>query len=123
MEKAVGGAGDAAGEAATGIFEEAGVVLIVLGALLAVIFGAGAFLLYQAPLILTEAAFELILATSLIRGMKRIDNPDWMGSVLRTTIVPFLITLTVAVTAAFVGLLVHPEATKISEVIRHLVAD
>jgi hypothetical protein len=38
---------------------------VVLGALLALIFGAGAYLIYKAPLILSEAAFDFLLAARL----------------------------------------------------------
>lgn len=47
--------------------------------------GAGVYLLYEAPFILSEAAFEFVLAASLVSGTKRIDSSDWMGSVLKTT--------------------------------------
>jgi hypothetical protein len=40
-------AGDAAGDAASGIVEEGGWVLVVLGILLAIVFGAGIYLVYE----------------------------------------------------------------------------
>jgi hypothetical protein len=115
------GIADAAGDAASGIFEDAGIVLVVLGALLALVFGAGAYLIYEAPLILSEAAFDFLLAASLIRGMKKIDNPDWMGSVLRTTIIPFLFIFVIATLIAYIAQAACPQAYKLSEVIRFLI--
>lgn len=114
------GIADAAGDAASGIFEDAGIVLLVLGALLALIFGAGAYLIYEAPMILSEAAFEFLLAASLIRGMKKIDNPDWMGSVLRTTIVPFLFIFAIATLIAYIAQAAYPQAYKLSEAILYM---
>lgn len=70
-------AGDAAGEAASGILEDNGWVLVVLGILLAIVFGAGIFLLYQAPFILTEAAFDFALSASLVKSARKIDATDW----------------------------------------------
>lgn len=116
------GVGGAAGEAASSIFEDAGIILIILGILLALILGAGAYLIYEAPAILSEAAFEFILATSLVRGMKRMDNPDWMGSILRTTIVPFIFVFVMALIVAAIAHSSYPQAKKLSEVISHLLS-
>jgi len=104
--KAAAGAGEAAGEIASGILDadECALPLILLGALLAAVFGAGLYLIWQAPSILPEAAFDAALAASLLRGAKRIDAPDWTGGVLRATWKPFLwiaaVTLAVALAAA-----------------------
>lgn len=116
------GVGSAAGEAASSIFEDAGIILIILGILLAFFFGAGAYLIYEAPAILSEAAFEFVLATTLVRGMKRMDNPDWMGSVLRTTIVPFIFVFVIALTVAAIAHSSYPQAKKLSEVIGYLLS-
>ncbi|MBI5234035.1 MAG: hypothetical protein HY880_06750 [Deltaproteobacteria bacterium] len=112
------GIADTAGETASGIFEEGGIVLIILGALLAIVFGAGIYLIYEAPGILSEAAFEFLLAASLVKGMKRLDDPDWMQSVLRTTIVPFLVVLFVSLILAAVVKSSYPSAIKLSEVVK-----
>lgn len=112
----------AVGDAAGGIFEDAGVILVILGVLLALIFGAGIYLIYEAPMILSEAAFEFLLATTLIRGMKKMDNPDWIGSVLRTTLPAFLFTLFVAIVLALIAQSAYPRATKLSEVVKFLLS-
>ncbi|MCL4477454.1 MAG: hypothetical protein M1508_14740 [Nitrospirae bacterium] len=115
-----GKAADAAGGALSDIFDDAGKVLIILGVLLAVIFGAGIYLVYQAPMILTDAAFNFLLATSLARNARKMSSPDWMGSVFRATVWPFVIVLSVAVWLAYVAQSAVPQATKLSQVIRHL---
>ena len=118
-----GGVADAAGDAASGIFEDAGIVLIILGLLLALIFGAGAYLIYEAPAILSEAAFEIALAASLIKRLKKMENPDWMGSVLRTTIGPFLFIFCITSVVAFIAKSAYPKATKLSEVLKYLISN
>lgn len=118
-----GGVADAAGEAASSIFDDAGIVLIILGVLLALIFGAGIYLIYEAPLILSEAAFEFALAASLIRRMKKMENPDWMGSVLRTTIGPFIFIFFTAFIFGLVAVSSYPKATKLSEVLKYLISN
>jgi hypothetical protein len=115
-----GSIAEAAGDAASGAFDDEGFVLIILGILLAIVFGAALYLLYAAPAILAEAAFDFALASSLVRSARRMDNPDWMGSVFRATAIPFLIVLLVAIAAAGVGIYACPEATKMSEVVRTL---
>ncbi len=120
---AAGGAVDAAGEAASGIFEDAGIVLIIFGVLLALIFGAGMYLIYEAPLILSEAAFEFVLAASLIRRVKKMENPDWMGSVLRTTIGPFLFIFFITFIFGLVAASAYPEATKLADVLKYLISN
>jgi len=113
--------GSAAAEVGGSVLGEAGggcLVLIALVGILALIFGAGIYLLYEAPAILSEAAFELFLAAGLIRSMKKMDNPDWMGSVFRTTVGPFLIVVFLTMLFAVSANHFYPDATKFSEVIR-----
>jgi len=123
-----GGIGDAVGDVVGGVAEglgdEGGVVIIValaaLAALMAVVIGTGAYLVYEAPFILSEAAFEFILAAGLLRGTKRIDSADWMGSVLKTTSIPFLMTLGLATLAGYLMHQYFPEVTRISELLTRL---
>lgn len=123
-----GGIGDAVGDVVGGVAEglgdEGGVVAVVvfaaLAAIMAVVVGAGVYLVYEAPFILSEAAFEFILAASLVRGTKRIDSADWMGSVFKTTGIPFMVTLALA---ALAGYLMHhyfPGVTRLSELLSRL---
>jgi len=115
--KAAAGAGEAAGEVASGILDadECVLPLILLGALLAAVFGAGLYLIWQAPSILPEAAFDAALAASLLRGAKRIDAPDWTGGVFRATWKPFL--WIAAATLAFALAAAHyfPHARKLAD--------
>jgi len=123
-ETAGSNAADVAGEAASGIFDvdDAGIVLIILALLLAVVFGAAFYLVYAAPAVLGEAAFDFILATSLVKSMKRMANPDWMGSVLGATAIPFTIVLVTAFSAAGIAQHVVPGATKMSTVVQILLS-
>jgi hypothetical protein len=115
----VSGVADGVGDAVSGIFDDDGMVLIILGILLALFFGAGVYLIVQAPVILSEAAFQAILSTSLLRSMKKMSHPDWIGGVLRTTIVPFAGVMIISVAAAWVIHSAYPGTTKMTEVIRH----
>lgn len=92
--------------------------MIVLGVILVIIFGAGVYLVYQAPIILSEVAFDFLLATSLIRSSRKIDSPDWAGSVFRATWIPFLLVLIITVGFALFIDSLFPGATKLSEILK-----
>jgi hypothetical protein len=83
-----------------------------------VLFGVGIYLVWEAPVILSEAAFELVLASALGSAAGRMQQPGWMGSVFRATWLPFALVLAMA--TAFAGVAQHfcPEATRLSEVLR-----
>jgi hypothetical protein len=65
-------------------------VMLLLVALALAIFGAGGYLVYAAPQILPEAACQAILAPALLRVSKE-HHHGWMGGVLRSTVLPFVI--------------------------------
>lgn len=115
--KTASGAGNAAGEAASGLLDadELLLPLILLGALLAAVLGAGIYLVWEAPSILPEAAFDAALAASLLRGARRIEAPDWTSGILRTTWKPFLWVMAVTVVFALVAGLYFPHARKIAD--------
>ena len=111
-------AGDAAGDAASGIAEEAGWVLVILGILLAIVFGAGIYLVYDAPFVLTEAAFDFALSASLLKSSRKMDDTDWKGSVFRTTWRPFIIVLLISLLGAAFVHSQYPDVQKLSEIFR-----
>jgi hypothetical protein len=115
------GVGDTAGEgvvdAAASVLDEGVSILIPLMIVIAIVFGASIFLIYEAPLILTEAAFEFVLAGVLIKQAKVIDNPNWVGSIFKNTWKPFACTLVIACCIAFVLSNIFPEASKITDII------
>lgn len=118
----VDGVGEVVGEAAGALGEEAGVIgIVVLAALAAVVatlLGSAIYMIAEAPIILSEAAFEGILAASLLSKVRIIDDEDWIGSIFKTTWKPFMATFAVALIAAFILHVYFPEATKLSEVLK-----
>jgi hypothetical protein len=115
--KAAAGAADAAGEAASGLLDADELVLplVLLCALLAAVLGAGIYLVWEAPSILPDAAFDAALAASLLRGAKRVEAPDWTAGVFRATWKPFLWVVAVTVAFALVAGLYFPHARKIAD--------
>jgi hypothetical protein len=93
-------------------------VLAVLGLLLALIFGVGIYVIYAAPTILSEAAVQIILAASFIKASKRMNHPDWVGSIFKATWIPLVIVLSLSVTIALVSTHYFPGITKLTEVLK-----
>ena len=73
--------------------EPCGCLLVLFIILLVGIFIIAVSLIADAPLILAEAAFQFLLAGGLIRAAKRIDRPDWIGSIISRTWKPFVVVL------------------------------
>jgi hypothetical protein len=90
--------------------------LIALALLLLVILGGALILIYQAPAILAEAAFQGALASALTKASQRIDRGDWVGSVFKATWVPLSIVLLMAVVFGVAASKYCPAATKAAEV-------
>lgn len=116
LESSSSGVGEIAGETGGSLLEEGGIVLIPLMLILATIFGVGILLIYEAPVILSEAAFEFILAGILVKKAKEIDSPNWIGSVFKNTWKPFICTLFLAVISSSTLNYFFPEAIKLSQI-------
>lgn len=120
---ALGGVGDAVGDVVGGVADDEGglVLVIVLGILAVLLFsvmGAGFFLIYQAPAILAEAAFDAVLAASLVRSSRKMNQPDWMGSIFKATWKPFAVVLALAIVAGWGMHYYLPKASRMIDVIR-----
>jgi hypothetical protein len=76
--------------------EKAVVILIAFAALVLSVTGAAVYMIWNAPSILGDAAFQLALAASLIRGARRMAPTWWVGGVVRRTCIPFAIVLVFA---------------------------
>ena len=119
------GAGDVVGDIAGGAADDEGglVLVIVLGLLAVLLFsvlGAGVFLIYQAPAILAEAAFDAVLAASLVRSSRKMNQPDWIGSIFKATWKPFAVVLLLAIVAGWAMHHYLPLASRMIDVI-HMV--
>ena len=93
--------------------------LIVLTLLLfvACLGGAAVWVVWQAPVILPEAAFEALLAAGLVRAARRARFGGWAGGVLRSTALPFTLVLGSAVALGWVVQHACPAATRLVDVL------
>jgi len=111
-------AAEAAGETVSSLADEGGIILIPIVLFLIILFGGGIYLIYEAPAILSEAAFEIVLAATLIKKAKKIDSPSWMGSVFRATWPAFALTLVITIITGWIVMAYCPQANKITEAFR-----
>ncbi len=96
------------------------IVVFALLALLAVIFGAAVLLVWQAPVILSEAALQAALAMGLVRRTRQGALGHWAGGVFRATWKPFALVLALALILGWTVSALFPGAEKLSDVLRNL---
>jgi len=95
------------------------VAMVILALFVAAILGSAVYVVVEAPLILSEAAFNGLLAASLAKRTSLFDG-DWVGSIFRQTWKPFLVALAVTFFAALVLHRFFPGATSLTEVLRSI---
>lgn len=96
---------------------EGAVVIIALGVFAAAVAGVWIYLIYQAPVILTEALFQMLMAAGLFKKVRAMHQGGWMGSVFRATWIPLVIVFALSIA---LGVFIHyycPGAVKISQAI------
>ena len=95
--------------------DEGGCLLIIAGALIAValvaVFGATAYVIYQAPAILAEVIFEVLLGSPLARGAKALDSANWASMLLKKTWKPFALMAAAAMSFAVYCNVAFPQVT------------
>ena len=64
---------------------EGAVVVVVVGIVVAVLMGLGAYAVWEAPAILGDALFQVALAAAVQRSVGRAETEHWLASVWRAT--------------------------------------
>lgn len=100
----------------------AALLLMVIAAALLAVFGIGFYLVWQAPSLLAEAAFEAALAAGLIKSTRRITDPGWVGGAMKASWLPLLGILVLTALLAFIVEAFVPEAHTLLEAVRLLAA-
>lgn len=110
----LGGALDVGGD-------EGGCALVIAGVLLAIllflIFGATFYVIYQAPAILGEVVFEVLLGSPLARGARALDSANWPAVLLAKTWKPFAIVAVFAIGFALYCNAQFPEVASVGELL------
>jgi len=109
------GAGSAGGD------NDAGCALVIVGAvlllLLVAIGGGVVMLIAAAPHTLADAAFSTLLAGGLVKSVRRMDESDWEGSVLRATWKPLAAVAAVTLVAGVVAQALMPGTRTLAEIL------
>jgi hypothetical protein len=103
------------------------IVFIVFVAVLAV---AGGWVIYDAPHMFSEAAFQFFLASGLLRGTRALKAGGWAavaaggwkGIVVRRTVIPFLIVAIAAAAFGHIAQKLCPEARSVVDAFRFCVS-
>ena len=90
-------------------------IILLVAALVLAIAGASGYLIYAAPHILPEAAWQATLATGLARVAKPADREGWLRGILRSSAIPFTVVLVFVVALAWVTDRHCPSAVKLAE--------
>jgi len=85
--------------------------------LVATIFFSAVYVLYNAPTILSEAAFQGFLAASLIKHTRTMSDHSWVGSIFRKTWIPSAVTVGVAFLCGVVLHSYFPEAARLADIL------
>jgi hypothetical protein len=82
------------------------VAIIALVVIVLAVCGAGVYLVWQAPMILSDAAFQVVMTWAVRRKAGEVDDAAWVGSVVKATVWPFvaMLVLTVVTGAVVQGM-------------------
>ena len=98
------------------------IIVVAFAIFVAVVAVAGGWVIYDAPHMFGEAAFQFFLASGLLRGARALRSEGWAGGwtgvVIRRTVIPFLIVGAVAVGFGYVAQKHCPGAHTVVEVFR-----
>lgn len=93
-----------------------GLLIIILFAILVIgIVLAGGYLIWMAPEILGEAAFDVLVAGGLTGVINRLEKQGWIVGVVRGTILPFLIIFALTMALAYGIHSICPNAATLRE--------
>lgn len=114
--KSSGGSGSGGGFGLDLDGDEIVLVLIIIAVATAII-GAGAYLVWAAPTILSDTAFNAILASALIHKTRKVSHPEWVGSVVHATAIPFAIVFALTVLMGWYAQHICPTALRVRDAI------
>lgn len=94
-------------------------VWIIVAAVIALaILCVGVYLIWMAPAMLAEVAFEAALASAVVRRAKKAESAGWIRSVVGSTFWPFVIVLLFSVAAGWAAQQYCPDAIRMLDAIR-----
>jgi hypothetical protein len=107
-----------AGDEGGGLLVIAGILLVLA---LVIVFGGAAYVVYQAPAILAEVVFEVLLGSRLARGAMALDEAHWPTVLLRKTWKPFAVMAGAAMAFALFCNWAFPQVKSVGELLAVIV--
>jgi hypothetical protein len=89
--------------------------ILLLVALVLSVVVVGVYLVWCAPTILSDAAFHVLLVTSLSRRVRRAKEGNWKMSIFKATWWGFLLVLALAIAFGIVAQLYNPAAVTVRD--------
>ena len=109
-DDAVGGALDVGDESSLGL-----IAIILLAALVSSAIVAGGYLIWCAPTILSDAAFQVLLVTSFAGKVRKAEKTEWETTIFKATWWAFLAVLVLSIAFGVVAQKVNPAAATVKE--------
>lgn len=120
---ALGDASDSGGGSSSGgldsleLFGEGEAVAVVIAIVLILgVFIASFYVIYIAPEILFEIAFDALVGVGYFRILKSGQNKHWSESAIKATLIPFLITLLLSVVCGALLQAIVPDAVRFKDI-------
>lgn len=97
--------------------DDSGAIALVIAIVVAVIVAAVAalYVIYAAPAILSEVAFQGVLAAAMARKTRHMSNLGWAGAVFSKTFWPFAAVMAVAIATGAIANHVCPQAITLQQ--------
>lgn len=102
----------------SGVGDEGFLKLLAILLLIALVFSVvivGGYLIWCAPIILSDAAFHVLLVTGLSRKVRRVKEGNWEMSILGATWWGFLLILLLAIAFGICAQLYNPAAVTVKD--------
>ncbi len=93
-------------------------IVLLLAVVVVVLICAGGYLVWIAPDILPEAAWQVALAHGIHRASKDLDPAGWAMGIMRRSVVPLLVVLLAAIGLGWGAHHLCPHAVKLAEALR-----
>ncbi len=91
------------------------IAIVLLVILVLSIFIAGGFLIWSAPTILSDAAFQALLVAGFAHKIRQAEKTQWEITILKATWWAFLIVLVFSIAFGIVAQIVFPDAVTIKD--------
>jgi hypothetical protein len=95
----------------------AAVAIIALVVIVLVVCGAGVYLIWEAPMILSDAAFQVVMTWAVRRRAGEIDDVAWVGSIVKATVWPFAIVLALTVGIGWFVQVNYPDVHSLGQLL------